>query len=417
MRLYWAVLRNNPQYAKLWLAQVISLTGDWFNTVALSALVASMTNGSGFAISLFFLARFVPPLFLSPFAGVLIDRYNRKYLLVLSNAARAVIVPFFLLAGSPDMLWLIYVVSILQSLMAGLFEPAQSAILPSLLNDDDLITGNTLMSVTWSAMLALGAAAGGLFATQFGIAAALVVDALTFVFAAALTVWIAYDPLRRASITSRQETAGFREGIRFLNAHPSLRWTLLVKGAASLGNVDTLLAFMATQIFVVGARGEASLSILYAMFGVGAFFGPIILNRWNDNSLSRMRWFILLGFVCAFVAWILMGLAGSLAVLSLAVCLRGIGGSVNWTYSSVMIQLQAPDEYLGRMFSLDFAIFQFATIVSTLVHGALVEATGVDGIQAVIFLTAAVGLIPLIVWAVQLPKLNKVKLSPALGDS
>lgn len=415
MQRYWLVLRRNPDYAKLWAAQVVSLTGDWFNTVVLSTMVAALSGGSGLAISLFFLARFVPPLLLAPYSGVLIDRYNRKYILVLSNLLRALIVPLFLLVGSAETLWIVYTVSVLQSLMSGLFEPAQSSILPSLLSDEDLTEGNTLLSVTWSAMLALGAAAGGLFAAQFGTTAALVFDALTFVFAAAMTASIVYDPARRKVISATPEATGFRDGVRYVRQHPTLIWTLMVKGAASLGNVDTLLAVMATQIFVLGKGGELSLSLLYAVFGIGAFFGPLLLNRWNDDSLERMRLFILFGFACACVAWLLMGVSGSLAFLAVAVGLRGIGGSVNWTFSTVMIQKQVPDEYLGRVFSLDYAWFQLATILSTLVHGALVESYGPAGIQPILLGTAVVALLPLLVWAVQVPRLNRRKLL-SVGD-
>ncbi len=410
MRRYGAVLRGNPQYAKLWLAQVVSLTGDWFGTVVLSTLVAALSGGSGLALSLFFLSRFVPPLLLSAQVGVITDRYNRKHVLVVSNLSRALIIPLFLLVDTPDLLWLVYVVSTAQAVMSALFEPAQSAILPSLLRDEDLIYGNTLLNVTWSAMLAIGAAAGGLFTASFGPTAALTVNALTFLLAGVLTSSIVYDPMRRRAATDKpKEQTTFADGVRFLRRHPSLIWTLLVKGATSLGNVDTLLAVLATQVFIVGNRGELSLSILYAVFGVGAFFGPLIINRWNNGSIARMRWFVLMGFVFSFSAWWLMGVAGSLAFLAFAVLIRGVGGSINWTFSSVMVQRQTPDAYLGRMFSIDYAFFYAATILSTLAHGALVDVLGIDGMQTILFGTALVAGLPLLVWAVQMPRLNRLK--------
>jgi MFS family permease len=416
MKRYAAVLRGNPEYAKLWLAQVVSLTGDWFGTVVLSTLVAALSDGSGLALSLFFLSRFVPPLLLSAHVGVITDRYNRKHVLVVSNLSRALIIPLFLLVNTPDLLWLVYVVSIAQAVMSALFEPAQSAILPSLLKDEDLIYGNTLLNVTWSAMLAIGAAAGGLFTAGFGATAALLVNALTFLLAGALTAWIAYDPMRRRAAMDRpKEQTSFADGLRFLRRHPPLIWTLLVKGATSLGNVDTLLAVLATQVFVLGNRGELSLSILYAVFGVGAFFGPLVMNRWNNGSLARMRLFVLIGFALAFVAWWLMGLAGSLVFLAAAVLLRGVGGSINWTFSSVMVQRQTPDAYLGRMFSIDYAFFYAATILSTLVHGALVDVLGVAGMQTILFGTALVAALPLLTWGIQLPRLNRMKIAPS-GD-
>lgn len=417
MAQYAGVLRRNPDYSKLWLAQVISLTGDWFNTVVLTTLIALYTNGSGVAVSLFILARFVPPLLISPYAGVLIDRFDRRKLLIASNLLRGMVVPFYLLANSPDTIWIIYVVSIAQSAMAGLFEPAQSAILPSLLRHEDLIIGNTLMSVTWSAMLALGAAVGGLFAARFGITAALIFDALTFLFAAAMTAWLRYTPppVRRTDIAS---DGSFREGLRYVRAHPTLGWTLLAKGGTSIGNADTVMAILATQVFVVGVNGTVSLALLYAAFGVGAFFGPMLINHWNDETAQRMRQFILVGFVMSAVSWVFIGLSGSLFMLALAICIRGIGGSINWTFSSVIIQKQVPDAYLGRVFALDYAIFQIASILSTLVHGTLVDTTGLAGIHTILFGTAVAAMIPLLAWTLALPRLNAVQTPelPAVGD-
>src|SRR3990172_12661049 len=186
---YVQLLRSNRDFARLWLAQVISLTGDWFNTVVLSALVVYYTRLSGYeglAISGFLLARMIPPMLLSPYAGVLVDRFNRKRLLILSDVLRAVIVLLMLLANSPDRLWLIYVLTICQFSLSSIFEPGRNAIMPSLLATDDLVTANTLGSVTWSAMLAFGAIVGGIVAATLGLSAALVIDALSFLISAAL---------------------------------------------------------------------------------------------------------------------------------------------------------------------------------------------------------------------------------------
>ena len=76
MNAYWRLLRNNPDFTRLWLAQVVSLLGDWFNTIVLAVLVEEYSGGSGLAVSLFLLARFVPPMLVGPWAGVLVDRFR-----------------------------------------------------------------------------------------------------------------------------------------------------------------------------------------------------------------------------------------------------------------------------------------------------------------------------------------------------
>lgn len=138
---YIQLLRKNPNFAWLWYAQVISLAGDWFNTIVLLALVAEYSGNSGLAVSGFLLARFAPPMLVSPFTGVLVDRFDRKRLLIMSDVARALIVLLYLvvLAQGASALWLLYVLTVLQFGFSGLFEPGRNAILPSLLPQHDLV--------------------------------------------------------------------------------------------------------------------------------------------------------------------------------------------------------------------------------------------------------------------------------------
>ena len=168
MNAYWRLLRNNPDFTRLWLAQVVSLLGDWFNTIVLAVLVEEYSGGSGLAVSLFLLARFVPPMLVGPWAGVLVDRFSRKRLLILSDLLRALVVLLLLLADGPHMLWLVYVLTALQFTLSAVFEPGRNALLPALLPKEGLVLANTLGSVTWSTMLAVGAIAGGIVASQLG---------------------------------------------------------------------------------------------------------------------------------------------------------------------------------------------------------------------------------------------------------
>jgi MFS family permease len=112
-----------------------------------------------------------------------------------------------------------------------------------------------------------------------------------------------------------------------------------------------------------------------------------------------MRRLVIIGFILATLGWLTLGNAWSLAVVCLALMLRAMGGSANWTYSTVMIQKQVPDLYRGRMFALDMAFFYLATVISTLLHGALVDALGQEHIRTIAFGTMLVSFVPLALWA------------------
>jgi len=402
MRNYAQLLRRNPDYGRLWLAQVISLLGDWFDTITLLALVAVYSpNAEGLAISGLLLARYIPSMLISPIAGVLIDRFDRKRLLVWSNWLRAIVVLLLVLTTQgAQWLWLIYALTVIQFCLSSVFEPGQSAVIPNLVKGDDLVTANTLINVTWSAMLAFGAVIGGVVGALLGASVALTIDALTFIVAGLLIASIKTEKFKAAPLQAHEAKidTSFREGLRFLRRNRATAVTLFVKFGVSLGNIDTLMTIFATQLFVLGSGGQLSLGIMYSAFGVGAIVGPLLLNRFNDGSVSVMRRLIIVGFIWTTLGWIVLGSAWSLVIVCFGLFLRAMGGSANWTYSTVMIQKLVPDSYLGRMFSIDMGLFYLSTVLSTLTHGKLIDVLGSQNIRLIAFGTMGVSLIPLLAW-------------------
>ena len=405
---YIKLIRSNSDFAKLWMAQVVSLLGDWFNTIVISAMIINYTEGTGYqgiAVSAFLIARMIPPLLMRPLAGVLADRFDRKRLLIVSDVLRALAVLGLITATQgPEYLPLIYVFTIIQFLVSSIFEPARNAIMPSVLFRHQLVIGNTLSSITWSAMLAIGAICGGIVAEIFGIRAALLIDALTFMVSALLVMTVVIPVVPRSEIGQEQRTKQdkskrtFADGIRHLRKHPGTAAALFVKSAQSLTNSQALLIIYGTQVFVLGDQGITSMAILWAAFGTGAIIGPLITNRFSDDSVRVLRRLTTVGFAMNALGSLLWGMSPSLELLALAIVVRSMGGSVNWTYSSVIIQKIVPDEYLGRMFSLDFAGFELVQSIGIVVVGVLIDAVGVGRVHVIVYVSALVALVPLLAW-------------------
>ena len=403
-------MRYNPNYTRLWTAQAISLLGDWFNTIALSTLVARYTNGSGIAVALLLLARFLPPLLVGPFAGVLVDRLNRKHLLILSDVMRTGIVLLFLMVTEPSRLWLVYALTVCQFSLSALFDPARSAILPAVVEPEYLVKANLLGSVTWSVMLAAGAAIGGLVAALFGTAIALCIDSVSFAISALLIASIQWKPVESTQsehANPDKSQLGFRDGLRYVIQHPATAAVLLIKMGGSVGSVDAIMVIYATQLFVVGENGTGSLGILYAAFGIGAVLGPIFLDRFNNGTVHTMRRLIVVGYACISFGWLLFSGAPTLFLVALALVVKAMGSSIYWTYSSVIIQKVTPDKFLGRLFSLDLAGFQFATVISVLITGWLIDRVGATGVRNLVLGTGIASLVPLFLWALALPWIER----------
>ncbi len=405
---YIKLLPSNRDFAKLWAAQLVSLLGDWFSTIVISALIVTYTEGTGYqgiAVSGFLIARMLPPLLMRPLAGVLADRFDRKRILIASDLLRAVVVLGLLFTTqSPDYLPLVYVFVIIQFLVSSVFEPARNAIMPSILYRHQLIIGNTLASVTWSAMLAIGAITGGLVAELFGIDVALLIDSFTFILSALLVTMIVIPDKPRseigqaARVVKKKSERTFFDGIRYFLSHPETAAAFFVKAGQSITSSDTLLIFYGTQVFVLGDQGITSMAILWAAYGFGAIIGPLFTNRFSDDSVRILRRLITIGFALIALGWLLWGLAPSLELLALAALVKAMGGSINWTYSSVIIQQQVPDEYLGRMFSLDFAGFELVQTIGVLVVGFAIDALGSGGMQSIVFASALAAIAPLLIW-------------------
>ena len=188
----FGVLRN-PAFRRLWLAQAVSLVGDWFTLIALSVVVSRATGGSGVAVAALLLTQLVPTALAGPFAGVLVDRFDRKRLLVTSDLLRAGIVLLLIPAVRAGALGPIYALALAHFTVATVFEPARSALVPRLVSGAELVAATTLTSVTWSVMTALGGVLGGTVLALLGATTAFVIDALSFAASAGLIATIA-DP-------------------------------------------------------------------------------------------------------------------------------------------------------------------------------------------------------------------------------
>ncbi len=397
MKVYLDLLKQRPQFRYLWVAAVVSFAGDWFNTIATVILVNRATD-SATAVGALFLARALPPFLLGPFAGVVADRFDRKKVLIATDLLRFLIVLGFLLVDGPEDTWLIYTLTIAQFAVSAFFEPARAAILPSLIKgSDELLIANTLSSITWSAMLALGAALGGIVAGFFGVTTALIIDAATFLLSALFILRIQAPAPVEPADESGSGWQDMLDGFRYVRRHPRTGLTASVKAFTQIGSPDIMIAVYAAQVFPWGEDGALTLGLLYAAAGLGAILGPLIGNMFTDGTTRKLQNAIGAAFVVVAAGWLIFGWAPLLPVALLAMLLRHMGGSVNWTYSNVLLQLRVPDRFLGRVFALDFALFTLAMAVSVWVSGLLLDNAGI-GPRQLSFLLAFGSLLPLLPW-------------------
>ena len=400
MNTYLSLLQLRPKFRSLWLAQVISLTGDWFNTIA-SVIIVNRYAASGLAVGGLFIARALPPFLLGPVAGVVADRFDRRNILIVSDVLRAAIVLGFLWVDRPDRLWLLYVLTVLQFSVSSFFEPARAALTPAVVATDELLTANTLASITWSAMLTFGGAIGGLTAAFFGVRVSLIVDSLSFLASAILVLSITGQFRSQAAHALESGWKNFVDGLNYVRQNLDVGLVTLVKALGQVGSFDIISALYAARVFHYGKEGATTLGLMFTAFGVGAVIGPLIANRLGDSSVTWLRRAILGGFLCMPIAWFIVGVAPSLFVVLLGCVLRGIGGSINWTYSEVLLQISVPDHLLGRVFAFDFAVFTLAVSISLWLTGFITDEFQLAP-RSIVLILAAGSIVPLAVWSAAL---------------
>ena len=214
----------------------MSQLGDWFDTIALYTLLSKLTADSGRAIGLLLVARFLPSFIVGTLSGVIVDRFSRRTIMIVSDLMRALVVLGFLLVRRPDQVWIVYALTILQLVFSTFFEPAKTAAIPSIVAGRELLAANAIASATWSVMLTLGAAFGGIVTGWFGTDVAFIVDSLTYLVSAWLIASVHFPrrPKRVKSKLTIGKALGLTdaiEGARYVRERPRVFALLMVKPA------------------------------------------------------------------------------------------------------------------------------------------------------------------------------------------
>lgn len=375
---YFELLRHNRNFRYFWSAQLVSAAGDWFNNVALLGLVLQLT-GSGFASGMVLLTTSLPYFLLIPITGPIVDHFDRKRVMLLANLAGAILALSFLLVRDSSLLWLLFTGNVLLVSSAAFFNPASSAIVPNIVSQRELYSANALSGATWGIMVMVGSGLGGLVSVVFGRDVVFVLNSLTF-FLGMFLIWRIKPPAKRpvnfaenGPVVRLSTWRNFTAGLAYLKEHPRVISLVSLKsGWNAAGGVLVLLGVFGDQIF---KAGDGGIGLLYAGRGLGALLGPFLIRPLAGNDPARLRGVIVLGFIFQAIGYSIF--AGSafiglwLAALSLIVA--HLGGGINWTASSLLLQEVVPDRFRGRVFAIDLGFSSLTLAVSTLLWSFALE--------------------------------------------
>ena len=404
MNPYTSLLRRNRNFRLLYIGQTISQLGDWFNAVAVYALLLDLT-GSATAVAMMMIVQFLPVAIVGPLAGVVVDRVDRRRLMIGADVLRGCLILGLLLVRHREQVWIAYVVMALTVGASAFFEPARTATIPNITSTEELMPANALASATWSAMLAAGASIGGLVTALLGRDVAFVINALSFFWSASFILQTRYDsrPPERPAPKGAAEWLGVTdlvEGIGYVRRHAHVAALMCVKAGWGLaGGVLLLLTVFGQRVFPIGSGSAGGIGVLYGARGVGAGLGPIAL-RWVLGQDSRtLRRSIGPAFLTVGTFYVALAGAPGLATAALCVLLAHVGGSILWVFSTVLLQMEVPDRFRGRVFAAELAMVTLITSLSSYWTAYELDRVGRSP-RALSFALGALFCVPAALWAI-----------------
>jgi MFS family permease len=406
---YLRLVRRNPNFRRLWLAQIVSEIGDWFYTLAIYSLLLQLT-GRASSVALALMLQVLPQTVIGPIAGVINDRVRRKQVMITADVIRMVIVLAMLLVRSRSTVWLVYPLLLMETLMAGFFEPARASVIPNIAPREDVLLANTLSSATWSVNLLIGASVGGLVAALLGRNAVFLLNALSFLLSALLIGRMRFEePHAQAAAPLRARDAldfsPIVEGVRYVRKDRRLFTAVFGKaGELMIGPSWVLFTVMGVQYFHLRIRGIdpqrgaiLGMSLLLGARGIGAVFGPLFSARWAGQSDRRLQLGVLVGYLTIGTGYFGLGIAPNVWMACLFIALAHCGGSTVWVFSTTLLQLNTEDRFRGRVFSADLGLAMLTVAVGAYVCGVFLD-HGVSA-RAVASGTGLLMVVPAILWA------------------
>jgi MFS family permease len=427
----FAVLRKR-NFTLLWLGQIVSMCGDGFLFIAVPYYVYQLT-GSILQTGITVVAETLPRVLLSSLAGVFVDRWNRRWTMLIADLLRAAVLLLMLLVHSADLLWLIYIALAAQAIITQFFTPASMALIPSLVEEEQLMSANSLSSLGQSVTRLIGPPIGGILFSALGLTGAVLMDSATYLFSALMLLLISLPA--SASVSKVAEVkAEQKERIRVAAAIKHL-WEEWVGGLQLIGRSQTLVGIFLTMGVLM--LGQGILLVMFVVFVRNVMHGDAMIFAWilTAQGVGSMLGAILNGVISKWLRPVyqiaLAGLTAGAAILAmtyypqliLVMILTGlmgifVVGLVITLYT--LLQVGAEDRYRGRVFGTLETVMSLAMLISMILSSSLGDSLGVVPWMtisgALILLSGFVALLTL--RQARLPRLEKQaaekKLEPSL---
>jgi MFS family permease len=399
-----AVLRQR-NFSFLFVGQCISMIGDWVLFVALPFYIYSLT-GSTLATGIMFIVQTLPRLFFGSVAGVFVDRWNRKYTMVIANLLQALILVPLFLVHSQHLIWIVYICAFSDSLVSQFFNPAQSAIIPMIVEEKNLLPANSLNSMSQELTRLVGPSLGGLLFGLLGIGSVITLDLISFLFSAALVSLILL-PARSIAIgtegrqerqpeSSANKAIGnslikvwqeWRAGMRLVGQEQLVSAIFIIIGIAMVGE-GIIEVVIAPYVEHVLHGTPLMLGWLMSAQAIGGILGSLAIPRLS-KLIRPGRLMGVCGLVFGSLIFVLV-VAPNIVVLLPVIVVVGAGAVGFFIPMITLLQTNVANHYQGRIFGALSAVQAVAMLIGMGLASGLGDRIG---IVPLLFIDASVNIL------------------------
>ena len=375
MREFIELLRCNRNYRFTWTGQIVSEIGDNFNNIAVFALAMELTH-SGMVVTGVLLARAIPAITMGPLAGVFLDRFDRKKIMIASDLVRALVALGFIFAVSTHQVWVLYLFSALLMVASPFFMAGRSAILPTIASPEEIHSANSLTQTTQWMTLTIGTFLGATVVAM-GYKWAFVFNAVSFVFSAWCIGHLrapdaaGFRAPRKTNLPAErvQPWREYREGLQYMRSVPLvLAIALLAVGWATGGGAAQILFTLFGE--VVFNRGASGIGLIWGCAGLGLLLGGAFAN-WLGRRLSfdAYKITIFIDYIVHGAAYVLFSRAQRFDQALLFITLSRGGMAVNSVLNYSYLLRTVANHYRGRVFATMETLTWTMMMVSMMIAG------------------------------------------------
>ncbi|HWN99365.1 MAG TPA: MFS transporter [Blastocatellia bacterium] len=386
------VLRLKP-VRRLWLAQIVSVFGDFLAIFAVLSYVSFNLHATAPQVTLISVSFMIPFAFIGPIAGVFVDRWNVKRTMIASDLIRAGIAVALVFAGT---LGQIYALLFLLSLVSTFFVPAQTVTLRTIVPREGLLAANSLIQQAFQIMRIVSPALAGAMVGWFGAGSCYYLDGVSYVFSAGMiaTLVIAREPIvpAKGSHPIKSILNDLMAGLKFIFTHSTISFVIMAM-AAGMFAISCFGPLIAVYVRDELHATSLAFGIINSLIGVGMIAGTLTMSR-LAQKLSKTHlalWGLLTmgGFVLVLAAFKSIG-AASLSMFGV-----GVGVILVFVSAQTLMQGQTPMELIGRVSSTVMSVLSFAQLIGLVFSGSLAQSLGITKLfyasAAMLFLMTVFG--------------------------